>query len=168
MNRNGYDLKSAEMAAFEVANGKAASVWSSKQLELALASQAHPGANLSSLFAHPNASFYASLYASSLHNAQESHSAQNGSQVPLSFLPPSAFQSAFHQMKSQPNSSSNTSNLSFDWLTKEMLCHHSNGKSVCLAAAAYRGALLPLPFISQAILSRSTMGTRSPCRKPSY
>lgn len=100
---------------------------SSKQLEMALAGQ-HVGTNLpgamSSLFVHPNASsFYASLYANSL-NVQESHAAQSGSPLPLSFLPSSAFQSAFHQIKSQPNS---TTSLTFDWLTKEMLCHHSNG-----------------------------------------
>lgn len=139
-----------------------ATVWSSKQLELALASQAagHPGANnlssaMSSLFGHPNA-FYASLYASSLQqSAQESQnhaSAQNGSphqQMPsLSFLPPSAFQSAFHQMKSQPNSSS----LTFDWLTKEMLCHHQNGGksevlSLVLAVMLLVSGHLSLSFI---------------------
>lgn len=135
MGVNGYnELKSGDTmhGAHDLSGeGGKATVWSSKQLELALASQGHPGANLSnamsSLFGHPNASFYASLYASSLQSAQEpsSHpSAQNSSpQMPLSFLPPSAFQSAFHQMKSQPNSSS----LTFDWLTKEMLCHHPNG-----------------------------------------
>lgn len=148
VNGNGFnELKMSSDAmhnnAHEEGGHSKATVWSSKQLELALASQAagHPGANnlssaMSSLFGHPNASFYASLYASSLQqSAQESQnhaSAQNGSphhQMPsLSFLPPSAFQSAFHQIKSQPNSSS----LTFDWLTKEMLCHHQNGgKSRC-------------------------------------
>lgn len=122
---NNFELRHSDISCVE-SDAKSGG-WPTKQIEMALSGQ-HPGSNLSSamssLFAHPNASFYASLYANSL-NVQESHSAQNNSQIPLSFLPPSAFQSAFHQIKSQSNSSS----LTFDWLTKEMLCHHSNGKS---------------------------------------